>query len=879
MYFPEIKARQEEIAEAHKSTFHWIFDDGNKGIHRWDNFVQWLERGHGIYWISGKAGSGKSTLMNYICEDSRTINSLNVWSGTTEILFPTFFFWNPGSAMQKSSVGLLRSLVYQILETFPHLIPMLAGSGKSESPPGPFTSASYRLKTVPAWTERRLQMTLQRIVRELTSSRLCFFIDGLDEFIGNYGALIEMIEDMIQNPNVKICVSSRPYRSFADAFGRFPKLKLQDLTEQDIRAYAADRLSSLSRTKLLVAEHPTWIRETVDKLLKKADGVFLWVRLAVDDQIEGAKDEDSAEELAKRLELLPSEMGDLYAHMLNKISKAHRKEAVRYLQLVLHGQNPNPSLLMIALAVYDKLDDLLSVSSETNIQDVIAHWNKTAKRIATTCAGFLEIFSGSSSDKQNNFSGADLERELLEEQFHVSFLHRTTSDFLLEDERGKKFSDMNSTMNFDPYTLYIRAELGVLIIFAASHHFSKRTPKLLNAFGEYVDSVMASAYHAEEKTSVARIALMDHVDTTIAKLVERYDNEGPLLHWCTRRNPSVRRYLDRTGNFSTFPYFYSDESEHRQNPSCGPIATFPVDFLGLAARCGLSLYVQQKFETGYGLSHRQTASYLLCCAVSELRDLFPGVFFSVPHAADSKRIELIVTLLRGGADPNMVAFDGTIWVQVLRQLDYRFGSRSLWTSGRGAFQSLEEAWIKVITAFLESDANVHEIIERSIASLVSRTGIRPKDFVVEMTIQLSALSVIEKFLGHAPGLEEIQKFFRAKGAFSYIKCLTLDFDFEGDCPNESYALSQQQSDEFLKAWDLRENATDESEEAAAFELGRVVEELHQELKSQPMESDDLPDNGEVLDEDDLNDGFDEDEDDLIDDDHSIYYSIPSTPTD
>ena len=783
------------------------------------------------------------------------MHSLKVWSGTTEILVPTFFFWSPGSAMQKSSIGLLRSLIYQILETFPHLIPMLAGSGKSGSPSGRLTSASYRLKTIPAWTERRLQMSLQRIVRKLTSSRLCFFIDGLDEFIGNYSALIEMIEDMIQSSNVKICVSSRPYRPFVHAFGRFPKLKLQDLTEQDIREYARDRLSSLPRTELLVAGHLTWIPDTVDKILAKADGVFLWVRLAIDDQIEGAKDEDSPEQLAKRLELLPSEMGDLYAHTLNKISKAHRKEAVRYLQLVLHSRTPTPSLLKIALAVYDKLDDLLSIPSETRIPDVIAHCNIIAKRIATTCAGFLEI---SSVYKQNAISGEDIDcphinkevMEPLEDEasFRVRFLHKTTTDFLLEDERGTKFQDVNSTVDFDPYTLYIGAELGFLIIFVTS-----RSSPL--GFHYFVSNLMTSAFHAEKNTSVAQVALLDHVDRTIAELVKPYDNESPLLHWRERWLPSLDRYIDRTG----------------QETYCSREDTFPVSFLGLAAQHGLLLYVQQKLETGYGPFHRQTASYLLCCAILDPCSQ-PTYAFSSP--IDSKNVGLIVTLLKGGADPNMVAFDGTIWVQVLRRTNFWIASHSY------------KAWIKVISAFLDSGANVHETIERStyfpfrpsvsresslaVASIVPRKGVRPEFFDLEINLQRSALSVVEQFLSQAPGLEELRRVFIAKGAFSFFKCLTLRFYFRGACPNESYALSPQQSDKFLEAWDPIANADYKprgSIKAGAWaKIGRMLEELHEELKSQPMESDDLPDHGEVLDEGDLPDG------------DSVYYSIPSTPT-
>lgn len=916
LYFPEIKARQEEIAEAHKSTFQWIFHDAGQRAHRWSNFVQWLESGHGIYWVSGKAGSGKSTLMNYICEDPRTLRSLEVWSGTTDVLTPTFFFWNPGSAMQKSSIGLLRSLVYQILEAFPHLIPMLTDSGMSEALSEPIAPAKYRLRKISAWTERRLQMTLRRIIRELTTTRVCFFVDGLDEFTGNYSALIELIEDLIQNPNVKACVSSRPYRSFEDAFGGFPKLRLQDLTEQDIRTYATDRLSSLPRTKLLVAGHTKWIPETVHELLRKAEGVFLWVRLAVDDQIEGVKDEDSLEQLAERLQLLPSEMEDLYVHILNKISKGHRKEAVRYLQLVLHWKSdfqtlpftdrgPNPSLPLIALAEYNKLDDLLCMTSEINIPDMIAHYDRTAKRIATTCAGFLEITSTSVSDEQNHSASTKSESGFSESQnFDVRFLHRTTTKFLLEDERGKRFLDVNSTMSFNPDTSYIKAGLGILI------ELISRQRELDRSIGDdidmYIRNIMYTSLLAEEKTGVAQTALMDLVDNTIENLFKHYGNGDSTVHWCTRWIKRIYFYTDRKGNFLGYlrETFQPDEKfVPRKIPSSGLTPTSPVDFLGYAAANGLLLYVQQKLETGHDLSHRYTASYLLCCLI--------GARFSVSDLAATeyrlRELELIATLLKGegGVDPNTVAFDGTIWVQVLRRIH-----RMSCPHG-----PLREAWIKVITAFLDNDANVQEkvgiskgplhcqsVFDKSfpgktfaVASLVSRTGIKPQNFSFETKFQISAMSVIEQFLGHGPGLEEIQSIFIAKGASSYSKHV-LRIVFGDECPEELYALSQQQWDHLHGAVQVRDYGprdSRDSREQAFLILGRVIKELHKELKTQPMEpgnfsdafSDDSSDDDNDDDDDDEKEEEKEEDDDhdahdnkdSPDDNESIYYSVPSSP--
>lgn len=58
--FYDIDARQQQIAEAHRKTFNWIFDPDENAIRPWDNFVSWLLSESEVYWVSGKAGSGKT---------------------------------------------------------------------------------------------------------------------------------------------------------------------------------------------------------------------------------------------------------------------------------------------------------------------------------------------------------------------------------------------------------------------------------------------------------------------------------------------------------------------------------------------------------------------------------------------------------------------------------------------------------------------------------------------------------------------------------------------------------------------------------------------------------------------------------------------------
>lgn len=138
LFYPDIFSRQEHVEHVFdgiEDSYEWIFYEPRKrekGKHHqnadavkrplWDDFSVWLKSGQGLYWINGKAGSGKSTLMNYICEDDRRLKYLKEWSPDRQLLTPSYFFWAAGSRQQKSVGGLLRSLIYQMLTKCPELV-------------------------------------------------------------------------------------------------------------------------------------------------------------------------------------------------------------------------------------------------------------------------------------------------------------------------------------------------------------------------------------------------------------------------------------------------------------------------------------------------------------------------------------------------------------------------------------------------------------------------------------------------------------------------------------------------------------------------------------------------------------------------------------
>ena len=487
LWFAEISSREETIAEAHSKTFQWIFDRSGQAVHPWDNFISWLETGEGIYWINGKFGSGKSTLMNFLCHDERTMKALTVWAKGKDILMPKFFFWSGGEQMQRSFEGLLRSLLWQVLQVFPGTKSRLFDVGSR--PVQNRNSSSREHDLVGAWTARRLQRTLREVVDKLQSScHLCFFIDGLDESDEDEDKLIAFIQEIVLSTRVKVCTSSRPHEMFKNAFGPSAKLQLQDLTNRDIHQYVTDQFQSVLQLKWMTSQNESEMNYLKKQIVNRAEGVFLWVSLAMKYLIRGLRNEDSPEQLQKRLAALPSEVEGVYLGMLHQIDKVYRHEASRFLQMAVHV--PGLPLLYHALATYKGLDNLLFAADKVSDRELILLCQSTRKRILATCAGLLEVrahqFSNTFDCEQeigqpnpefnNDDSSVVSEPRItgtntidLQLNSTVTFVHRTAIDFLRSPGLGEKFLQANLPPEFDPQDLYVKVSIGKLRLMRLSY--------------------------------------------------------------------------------------------------------------------------------------------------------------------------------------------------------------------------------------------------------------------------------------------------------------------------------------------------------------------------------------------------------------------------
>jgi hypothetical protein len=211
LYFPEMFERQESMKRNLPGTYDWVFDGtlppSDENADRDDEelrgrIVRWLRATNGppVFWISGKPGSGKSSLMSFISSDKRIFKSLQTWAGTRVPYIFSFFFWKPGSSLQKSSTGFRRSLIWQLCKARPSIIDQLL-------------SRDSTLLYSP-WTETRLIDILALALSEFHDEPMFFVIDGLDECETNHSDLLDKLQGLNISSNTKVCISSRPEQPF-----------------------------------------------------------------------------------------------------------------------------------------------------------------------------------------------------------------------------------------------------------------------------------------------------------------------------------------------------------------------------------------------------------------------------------------------------------------------------------------------------------------------------------------------------------------------------------------------------------------------------------------------------------------------------------------
>ena len=190
--------------------------------------------------------------------------------------------------------------------------------------------------TAPSLTEMRVAFEILANFEDIR--KICFFIDGLDEYTGDYEQCITTWQLLARNPKIKIVISSRPTTSCVEAFSDSRKLYLHELTERDIVKYVQDIVGTHPRIKEYVDLYPIEANVIMTNLLTKASGVYLWVVLACRSLLKGFEADDHISDLEHPVKELPPELEQMFRHVLSRIESRYWGQAARLLKVVFTAQ-------------------------------------------------------------------------------------------------------------------------------------------------------------------------------------------------------------------------------------------------------------------------------------------------------------------------------------------------------------------------------------------------------------------------------------------------------------------------------------------------------------------------------------------------------------
>lgn len=516
--FPGFNERRNQVDNAYEKTFRWVFagdgddvdqleneapshpvghdtdsaesgesedsdasgsEDANSeyGLYkiRWDSFSNWLSSTDQVYWISGKPGSGKTTLVKHIVAHSQTQKSLDIWNSGSLIL--SHFFWRPGTAMQQNIKGLLCSLLYQLLQcsvtALNHVLSSIATANMKDADTD--------------WSTAELQSICLQTLASYERP-VCMFLDGLDEVDPKDGVtrLLNLVQQLLQSRpgHTKICLASRPEPLLQTRLSLYPRLRLQDLTKGDLTHYAE------SHVKLPEGYHAEEHRGgdgLIRSLVSRAEGVFLWLVLATKSINKGFELGDSARAIQERINHLPGDLTDLYTDMWKRACEdepqTYRQTAALYFKILLIYQKHssmfrfvdfrfNLLLLMFASTpigdqVLDAVDDLLKLVSE---DAMLQSCREVERKVDICCFGLVEFGPTQYPNDAISWFGHkyDKLRLLADGGRRARFIHRTAYDFLVDTAEGQAILSFDKTSDFLLQIRILQAHVASLHLFTTA---------------------------------------------------------------------------------------------------------------------------------------------------------------------------------------------------------------------------------------------------------------------------------------------------------------------------------------------------------------------------------------------------------------------------
>ncbi|PVH87085.1 hypothetical protein DL98DRAFT_509973 [Cadophora sp. DSE1049] len=351
--------------------------------------------------------------MEYLSICPKTKDRLLRWARISPVFYTLCRSQNPQTKTRYSINDLLSTITCQILKRVPELIAVAFHD-----------KWAYVMGT---WGRPLAEVTFSRedlthaieslSLLENSNARFCFFIDGLDQFEGLETEVITYLKCLSTSPSIKICVTSRLEGTTLDSPGsdHAQRLHLPDFTNPSIDQHITRKLDQTSWIAQRRSSDACWFDQVFQYLRKESNGSFTWIDLVLSAALSGMKILDGLNDLLARLKQLPTDLRELFLHMLNDVQEEFSDQQARILLIASQAQEP---LDVLAFSFLDEVEPDSTMSREAvpmEQQEVESRSQSAKRRVLSLCRSILDVLPAS----ENSSS-----REL------VIFPHSSIRDYL-----------------------------------------------------------------------------------------------------------------------------------------------------------------------------------------------------------------------------------------------------------------------------------------------------------------------------------------------------------------------------------------------------------------------------------------------------------------
>jgi ankyrin repeat protein len=391
--FPEMNYRQLEVQNTRANSYTWIVQH--------PDYTKWVKDRHGLLWIKGKPGSGKSTLMKKIFQLSDEDKD------HTRL---AFFFHRRGTSLQHTQIGMFRTLLYQLLKQVPSVGTEFKSLYEDKERYGKF-GRDWDWNVI----ELR-QIFKSALLAAAKTHHIRVFIDALDE-AGEESAravvsFLYELNDSLLEPEVvtSICFSCRhfPIVTTNDGF----QICVEDENHEDIEAYVLGELRRRLHISAQGSKKNDDLEDLRTDIASKASGVFLWATLVVDLVVRQYNKGKPLKTIRQALQRVPPLLNDIFGHiLLELVDPEERIQSLHLMQWICLAERP---LSLTELRFAMASDDSSIQPSQYSCQDsegFIEDNDQMRKRIVSLSGGLAEVKHRYDEDT-------------------VQFIHQSVNDFL-----------------------------------------------------------------------------------------------------------------------------------------------------------------------------------------------------------------------------------------------------------------------------------------------------------------------------------------------------------------------------------------------------------------------------------------------------------------